>query len=140
MMDWNLILWVCCVLAAIGFLYYFAAKLLSHRKEVLEMKLLHEKEMKEKEWERKMQWEKMLSGKSDKVAELEGELKKKEDTINSLKAQLKKTTQLDIERVALLLQSFSGNEEPLTSEKTAKMMEHLKSTQKAIKEYLEKEL
>lgn len=83
---------------------------------------------------------KMLSGKSDKVAELEGELKKKEDTINSLKAQLKKTTQLDIERVALLLQSFSGNEEPLTSEKTAKMMEHLKSTQKAIKEYLEKEL
>lgn len=140
MMDWNLILWVCCVLAAIGFLYYFAAKLLSHRKAVLEMKLLHEKEMKEKEWERKMQWEKMLSGKSDKVAELEGELKMKEDKINSLKAQLKKTTQLDIERVALLLQSFSGNEEPLTSEKTAKMMEHLKSTQKAIKEYLEKEL
>lgn len=140
MMDWNLISWVCCVLAAIGFLYYFAAKLLSHRKAVLEMKLLHEKEMKEKEWERKMQWEKMLSGKSDKVVELEGELKKKEDTINSLKAQLKKTTQLDIERVALLLQSFSGNEEPLTSEKTAKMMEHLKSTQKAIKEYLEKEL
>lgn len=127
-------------MAAIGFLYYFAAKLLSHRKAVLEMKLLHEKEMKEKEWERKMQWEKMLSGKSDKVAELEGELKMKEDKINSLKAQLKKTTQLDIERVALLLQSFSGNEEPLTSEKTAKMMEHLKSTQKAIKEYLEKEL
>lgn len=140
MMDWNLIPWVCCVLAVIIFLYYFATILLSHRKEVLEMKLLHEKEMKEKEWERKMQWEKMLSGKSDKVAELEGELKKKEDTINSLKAQLKKTTQLDIERVALLLQSFSGNEEPLTSEKTAKMMEHLKSTQKAIKEYLEKEL
>lgn len=140
MMDWNLIPWVCCVLAVIIFLYYFATILLSHRKEVLEMKLLHEKEMKEKEWERKMQWEKMLSGKSDKVVELEGELKKKEDTINSLKAQLKKTTQLDIERVALLLQSFSGNEEPLTSEKTAKMMEHLKSTQKAIKEYLEKEL
>lgn len=140
MMDWNLIPWVCCVLAVIIFLYYFATILLSHRKAVLEMKLLHEKEMKEKEWERKMQWEKMLSGKSDKVVELEGELKKKEDTINSLKAQLKKTTQLDIERVALLLQSFSGNEEPLTSEKTAKMMEHLKSTQKAIKEYLEKEL
>lgn len=140
MMDWNLIPWVCCVLAVIIFLYYFATILLSHRKEVLEMKLLHEKEMKEKEWERKMQWEKMLSGKSDKVAELEGELRMKEDKINSLKAQLKKTTQLDIERVALLLQSFSGNEEPLTSEKTAKMMEHLKSTQKAIKEYLEKEL
>lgn len=140
MMDWNLIPWVCCVLAAIGFLYYFAAKLLSHRKEVLEMKLLHEKEMRENEWEKKMQWEKMLSEKSDKVSELESQLNMKEDKINSLNAQLKKTTQLDIERVALLLQSFSGNEEPLTSEKTAKMMEHLKSTQKAIKEYLENEL
>ena len=136
MMDWNLIPWIFCILVTIGFLYYLTYKLLKYKKEILELRQLHEKEMKEQEWQRKLEWEAKLSGKSDKVGELESALAGKESEIGGLKSQLERSTQLDIERVALLIHSFSGNTEPITSEKMAKMVKQLKETQNAIKEYL----
>lgn len=125
---------------AICLLVYFCVeKILEHKKNIVEMKLSHEKNMKEKEWERKKEWEELIkdtpSPNAEPVAEgNEEELKKK---IKDLEEQLKKATQLDLERMALLVHFSTNKTEPWTKEKADQVIEQVKNTQEAIKKYLD---
>ena len=114
--------------------------------KMLKLYLDHEAQMKNDDWQRKKEWEEAIVKKSDdpeslkgKLSEKEKELKAKETEISNLKDQLKKAIQLDIERMALLVHSSSNGREYWTPEKTAKLVEQVKSTHDAIKKYLDME-
>lgn len=119
--------------------YFCVEKILEHKKNIARMKFTHEKEIKEKEWERKKEWEKLIkntpSPKAEPVAEgSEEELKNK---IKDLEEQLKKATRLDLERMALLVHFSANKAEPWTKEKADQVIEQVKNTQEAIKKYLD---
>lgn len=113
--------------------------ILEHKKKIVEMNLSHEKEMKEKEWERKEEWEKYITERnnSQKKSEAEKENEAKEGKIKELEGQLEKTTQLDLERIALLVYFSSNNRGYWTPEKADKLIGEVTHTQEAIKKYLE---
>ena len=104
---------------------------------MLKLNLEHELQMKREEWQRKKEWEEMVAPKAEGPENLKSKLSEKDAEIESLKNQLKSATQLDIERIALLVHSSSNSREYWTPEKTAKLIEQVKSTHEAIKKYLD---
>lgn len=133
-----------CITVVVTFLIvlFCVRMILEHKKKIVELSHSHEKEMKEKEWERKKEWEDKISLKNDSQKKSEGGQVEKEDEskekkIKELEEQLKKTTQLDLERMALLVYFSSNGREYWTTEKATKLIEQVKSTQEAIKKYLE---
>lgn len=137
---WSICIVGMFVLLLILFLLFAFLMIVMYKKDILKMNLSHEEKMKEDEWRRKLEWEERISKKNDSQKELtdkDKKLSEKDGEILNLKNQLEKITQLDIERIALLVHSLSNSREFWTSEKTTELVDQIKSTQEAIKNYLD---
>lgn len=119
--------WICVfcgILVLFLLLIYFLKSYFESRKQLLEIKLRHERDMKADEWEKKKEWETLLSISkivSNSYDELVNKIKEQDRQIGDLKQEAEKATQLDQERAiqekVMLIYQLILSKEQVTVEK-----------------------
>lgn len=116
------------VILIIGFCVFMVVKY-----NIVALHLAHEEKMKKDEWERKVEWEKIISEKNE-ARKLS---KEREEKVDKLWDEKDKIPQLDLNRVALLHLLLSGsNKEGVTPETLKKEVDKVKKTYEIIKDYV----
>lgn len=119
--------WICAfcgILVLFFLLNNFLKSYFASRKQLLEIKLRHERDMKADEWEKKKEWETLLTISkivSNSYDELVNKIKEQDRQIGDLKQEAEKATQLDQERAiqekVMLIYQLILSKEQVTAEK-----------------------
>lgn len=119
--------WICAfcgILVLFFLLNNFLKSYFASRKQLLEIKLRHERDMKADEWEKKKEWETLLTISkivSNSYDELVNKIKEQDRQIGDLKQEAEKATQLDQERAiqekVMLIYQLISSKEQVTAEK-----------------------
>lgn len=119
--------WICAfcgILVLFFLLNNFLKSYFASRKQLLEIKLRHERDMKADEWEKKKEWETLLTISkivSNSYDELVNKIKEQDRQIGGLKQEAEKATQLDQERAiqekVMLIYQLISSKEQVTAEK-----------------------